>query len=107
MGRVEVGPELTEGNVVPNYQVVFPALLPLTYIPTLLTRVKQLFLSLFQPYLQSLVETLSDGNVILTDASETVFRVLRRKIAEEKWDKIFERCLKSCEQRDGVCSHPP
>lgn len=82
-------------------QVVFPALLPLAYIPALLQRTKQLFLALFQPYLESLVDTLNDRAGTITDASISAFRVLSEKIAEERWDKIFERCLKNAEAGSG------
>ncbi|KAK4683688.1 signal recognition particle receptor subunit alpha, partial [Tremellales sp. Uapishka_1] len=70
--------------------VVFPALLPLTYIPALLERTKQLFISLFQPYLDSLIAL-----------SDNAFKVLQQKIKDERWDRVFERCLKNCEDRDG------
>jgi signal recognition particle receptor subunit alpha len=65
------------------FVVVFPALLPLTYIPTLLDRTKELFLALFRPYLDSLPS----------------LTLLHAKMAEEKWDLIFDRCLKSCEEK--------
>jgi signal recognition particle receptor subunit alpha len=86
-------------------QVVFPALLPLAYIPTLLSRIKQLFLSLFQPYLQTLIETLTAGSIVITDASRTALKILKSKIEEERWDKIFERCLRGCEEKDSVGDH--
>lgn len=74
-------------------QVVFPALLPLTYIPTLLARTKQLFISLFQPYLQTLVDSLHGS----LEATTAVLQDLREQIDLEKWSKIFERCLRDCE----------
>lgn len=80
---------------------MFPALLPLTYIPTLLSRTKQLFLSLFQPYLQSLVDSLAAGSNVMTDASATALSILRQKLDEERWSKIFDRCLRSCEESDN------
>ncbi|EKC99727.1 signal recognition particle binding protein [Trichosporon asahii var. asahii CBS 8904] len=82
------------------FVVVFPALLPLTYIPAMLQRVKQLFLSLFEPYLQSLVDVLSNrGGVV--DQSRSALRTLGEKIVEDRWDKIFDRCLKNFEGSGG------
>ena len=75
------------------FVVVFPALLPLTYTPSLLSRVKQLFLALFGPYIRELVESLANGSV-----SESALTLLKQKIKEEKWDQIFDRCLRSCEE---------
>ncbi|KAK6906504.1 hypothetical protein I203_100489 [Kwoniella mangroviensis CBS 8507] len=79
------------------FVVVFPALLPLTYIPELLQRTKQLFIALFQPYLQSLIDSLTAGTLALSSASTTALRVLEQKIDEERWAAIFDRCLKSLE----------
>ncbi|WWD20794.1 hypothetical protein CI109_105271 [Kwoniella shandongensis] len=79
------------------FVVVFPALLPLTYIPELLQRTKQLFISLFQPYLQPLIDSLSSGTMVISSASTTALRVLKQKLEEERWALIFDRCLKSCE----------
>jgi signal recognition particle receptor subunit alpha len=78
-------------------QVVYPALLPLTYIPALLTRAKQLFLSLFQQYLQTLAETLSATSGVMTEAATSALRVLQQRIEDERWSLIFDRCLKNCE----------
>ncbi|ORX40944.1 putative signal recognition particle binding protein [Kockovaella imperatae] len=83
------------------FVVVFPALLPLTYIPALLHRVKQLFLSLFSPYLRSLVDSLTAGSIALTESSSQALKVIREKLAEERWEKIFDRCLKSFEGQDS------
>ncbi|ORY31292.1 SRP54-type protein [Naematelia encephala] len=82
------------------FVVVFPALLPLTYVPTLLSRVKQLFLALFQPYIQSLIESLAAGSIAVTSVSSTALRILKEKLVEQKWDRIFERCLRDCEGTD-------
>ncbi|WWC98451.1 hypothetical protein V866_005342 [Kwoniella sp. B9012] len=79
------------------FVVVFPALLPLTYIPELLQRTKQLFIALFQPYLQSLIDSLTAGTLALSSASTTALRVLEEKIDEERWAAIFDRCLKGLE----------
>ncbi|ODO10656.1 hypothetical protein I350_01253 [Cryptococcus amylolentus CBS 6273] len=59
------------------FVVVFPALLPLAYIPQLLERTKALFLALFQPYIATLVESLTagarnDGTISGIDASSLV-----------------------------------
>ena len=81
---------------------MFPALLPLTYIPTLLSRTRQLFLSLFQPFLQSFVDSLAAGSLALTSVSSTALKLLKDKLAQEKWDKIFDRCLRGCEDKDAV-----
>lgn len=78
-------------------QVVFPALLPLTYIPALLTRTKQLFLSLFQHYIQTLVDTLSATSGVLTEAAGSALRVLQQRMDDERWAQIFDRCLRNCE----------
>lgn len=66
----------------------------------MLQRVKQLFLSLFQPYLESLVEVLSDRAGVV-DQSRSALRVLGEKIVQERWDKIFDRCLKNFEGNGG------
>ncbi|KAK8850615.1 hypothetical protein IAR55_004534 [Kwoniella newhampshirensis] len=79
------------------FVVVFPALLPLTYIPELLQRTKQLFISLFQPYLQPLIDVLTSGSLVISSASNTALRLLKQKLEEERWALIFDRCLKSCE----------
>lgn len=81
--------------------MVFPALLPLTYIPALLQRVKQLFLSLFEPYLQSFVEALADRTAPLAEGGRSALRILGQKIADEHWDRIFDRCLKNQEESAG------
>lgn len=77
--------------------MVFPALLPLTYIPSLLERTKQLFLSLFQQYIQTLAETLSATSGVLTEAASSALKVLQQRIEDERWSLIFDRCLKNCE----------
>ncbi|WWC72664.1 uncharacterized protein I206_106628 [Kwoniella pini CBS 10737] len=79
------------------FVVVFPALLPLTYIPELLQRTKQLFVSLFQPYLQSLIDSLTAGTLVLSTASVTALQTLKERIEEDRWAAIFDRCLKSLE----------
>jgi signal recognition particle receptor subunit alpha len=88
------------GSIIPvpkaDNQVVFPALLPLTYIPNLLARTKALFLSLFEPYLRSLVESLKGTFT----ASATALQELRDRIESERWERIFERCLRDCEGKD-------
>ncbi|WVF67894.1 hypothetical protein IAT40_002655 [Kwoniella sp. CBS 6097] len=79
------------------FVVVFPALVPLTYIPELLQRMKQLFISLFQPYLQPLIESLTTGTLVLSSASSTALQVFKEKLVAERWDAIFDRCLRNCE----------
>jgi len=74
----------------------------LTYIPTLLGRIKQLFLSLFQPYLKSLVDSLDAGTVALTEAASSALQQFKARLLEEKWNKIFDRCLRGCEEKDSV-----
>jgi len=74
------------------FVVVFPALLPLTYVPALLAKVKQLFLALFEPYIRSLVDSLSD-----TLATSSALRVLQDQLVAEKWEQIFDRALRGCE----------
>jgi len=78
------------------YEVVFPALLPLTYIPSLLSRTKALFLALFEPYLKSLVDSLG-GNM----GASAALQELRSRIDLERWERIFERCLRDCEGKEG------
>jgi signal recognition particle receptor subunit alpha len=87
---------------------VFPALLPLTYIPSFLSRIRQLFLSLFQPYVQALVDSLSAGQSTLqtsvsglSERGQSALRVLREKIQAENWEYVLQRCLRSCEDRAG------
>ncbi|CAK9784003.1 P-loop containing nucleoside triphosphate hydrolase protein [Cutaneotrichosporon oleaginosum] len=83
------------------FVVVFPALLPLAYIPALLQRTKQLFLSLFQPYLESLVDALSDRSGPLAEGSRSALRILGQQIVDQRWDAIFDRCLKNQEATSG------
>lgn len=84
-----------------NVQVVFPALLPLTYIPAMLQRIKQLFLSLFQPYIESLVDALTDRSGPLAEGTRSALRILEDKIKLERWDAIFDRCLRGFEKESG------
>ncbi|WVQ95458.1 hypothetical protein IAU59_002555 [Kwoniella sp. CBS 9459] len=79
------------------FVVVFPALVPLTYIPELLQRMKQLFISLFQPYLQPLIESLTSGTLVLSSASASALQVFKERLVAERWDAIFDRCLRNCE----------
>ncbi|KAJ9120892.1 hypothetical protein QFC22_002827 [Naganishia vaughanmartiniae] len=90
------------------FVVVFPALLPLTYIPELLIRMKQLFISLFHPYIEALVTSLhmssassavSDTLKSLQSQGQSALIALKQQIDLEKWEAIFERCLKGCEER--------
>lgn len=85
-------------------QVVFPALLPLTYIPALLSRTKQLFLSLFEPYLRTLVNSLHGS---ITASANHALQELRTRIDTERWERIFERCLRDCEGKDQSQSRKP
>lgn len=85
-------------------QVVFPALLPLTYIPAFLERIRQLFLSLFQPYVSALVASLSAGSVALgsaaaslADRGQSALRVLQAQIRTQNWEGVLLRCLRRCE----------
>lgn len=75
------------------FVVVYPALLPLGYVPTLLERTKELYLALFQPLLESLVATLSGG-------VDRALATLHERMQTEAWDAIFDRCLKSFEHRE-------
>ncbi|GHJ84366.1 hypothetical protein NliqN6_0768 [Naganishia liquefaciens] len=89
------------------FVVVFPALLPLTYIPELLVRMKQLFISLFHPYIEAFVSSLSlststaisDTLAALQLQGKSALVALQEQIDLEKWEAIFERCLKGCEER--------
>jgi signal recognition particle receptor subunit alpha len=83
---------VSRGDGKSSLQVVFPALLPLTYIPELLSRTKELFVSLFQPYLQTLADSLAAGNV-----STTALAALQNQIVVDRWERIFDRCLRDCE----------
>ncbi|BEJ16532.1 hypothetical protein CspHIS471_0511370 [Cutaneotrichosporon sp. HIS471] len=83
------------------FVVVFPALLPLTYIPALLQRTKQLFLSLFQPYLESFVDALADRASPFAPGGLSALRILGQQIVDQRWDAIFDRCLKSQEATAG------
>lgn len=74
-------------------KVVFPALLPLTYVPALLERTKALFLALFQPYVTSLIESLSSGGA----SAGSALKQLKEKIVEERWDEVWDRCFRNCE----------
>lgn len=93
-------------------QVVFPALLPLTYIPTLLARTKALFLSLFTPLIQTLVTSLASTSApsqTLSGSTDSALSSLQQAIIDEKWQSIFDRCLKSCEsqgdKKGGIKKH--
>ena len=54
---------------------------------------KQLYLSLFQPYLQSLVDSLSS----ISSAGQDALVELKDAMQREQWDKILLRCLRNCE----------
>ncbi|RXK41918.1 signal recognition particle receptor subunit alpha [Tremella mesenterica] len=84
------------------FVVVFPALLPLAYIPQLLARTKQLFLSLFQTYLQGLIDSLNSGSAIVEHISQSALRLLQTQLEIQQWGRIFDRCLKDCESQDTV-----
>ncbi|EIW70063.1 hypothetical protein TREMEDRAFT_43682 [Tremella mesenterica DSM 1558] len=84
------------------FVVVFPALLPLAYIPQLLARTKQLFLSLFQTYLQGLIGSLNSGSAIVEHISQSALRLLQTQLEIQQWGRIFDRCLKDCESQDTV-----
>jgi signal recognition particle receptor subunit alpha len=62
-----------------------------------LTRTKTLFLSLFSPYLQSLIASLSTSTISSTSSS--ALKSLKEQIEKENWTAIFERCLAACEGR--------
>lgn len=79
------------------FVVVFPALLPLSYIPAFLLRVKALFLSLFQPYLRALVDSLSASASALQSSTNSALSTLRSQLIVERWEAIFDRCLRSFE----------
>jgi signal recognition particle receptor subunit alpha len=76
------------------FVVVFPALLPLAYVPTLLAKIKQLFLAMFEPLVRSLVNSLAD-----TQHASTALGLLHERIQVERWDAIFDRTLRECEGR--------
>lgn len=73
----------------------------MTYIPALLQRTKQLFLSLFQPYVESLVDALLDRAGPLAEGSRSALRILGQQLVDQRWDAIFDRCLKSQEATAG------
>ena len=81
------------------FVAVFPALLPLNYVPALLAKTKQLFLALFEPMVRSLIDSLAD-----TQHVSTALKLLQDEIQAEKWDAIFGRTLRECEGR-GMSLH--
>lgn len=81
------------------FVVVFPALLPLTYVPAFLLRVKQLFLSLFQPYVQALVDSLSATSTAVKSSTGSALAALQSQLKLQKWEAIFDRCLRAYEDR--------
>lgn len=68
---------------------------------------KQLFISLFHPYIEALVSSLSlSASTAITDTlaalqlqGKSALAALQEQIDLEKWEAIFERCLKGCEER--------
>lgn len=68
---------------------------------------KQLFISLFHPYIEALVSSLSlSASTAISDTLATLqlqgksaLVALQEQIDLEKWEAIFERCLKGCEER--------
>lgn len=68
---------------------------------------KQLFISLFHPYIEALVSSLShststaisDTLAALQLQGKSALVALQEQIDLEKWEVIFERCLKGCEER--------
>ena len=74
------------------FVVVFPALLPLAYVPALLDKTKQLYLAMFEESLRSLVDSLTD-----TMHVSAALRSLQEQMQVEKWDSIFDRTLRESE----------
>lgn len=66
---------------------------------------KQLFISLFHPYIEALVSSLSastsvsDTLLALQAQGKSALVALKEQIDLEKWEVIFERCVKGCEER--------
>lgn len=74
------------------FVVVFPALLPLTYVPALLAKVRQLYLALFEQLVRSFIDSLADSL-----QASTALRTLQEQMQANKWDSIFDRALRECE----------
>lgn len=66
---------------------------------------KQLFITLFHPYIEALVSslsastTVSDTLLALQAHGKSALVALKEQIDLEKWEVIFERCVKGCEER--------
>lgn len=67
---------------------------------------KQLFITLFHPYIEALVASLSDSTATVSDTllalqaqGKSALLALKEQIDLEKWEVIFERCVKGCEER--------
>lgn len=82
-------------------QVAYHRLLHLPYIPTLLETIKSLFITLYEPFLKSFVESLRGG--VASDAAEWDFNKLL-----DGWDKVFDKVVKKAEEGEaGVKVSPP
>ncbi|KAL7414058.1 SRP54-type protein [Mrakia frigida] len=76
------------------FVVAYHRLLHLPYIPTLLETIKSLFLTLYEPFLLSFVDSLRDG-VVSTTASDWEFNKLL-----DGWDKVFDKVVKKAEMEE-------
>ncbi|RSH86989.1 hypothetical protein EHS25_003477 [Saitozyma podzolica] len=81
------------------FVVVFPALLPLAYVPELLGRTRQLFVSMFRGVLEDLAAAMRGGDT-------KPLGLLEERLKVERWDMVFDRCLRDCEGRKDVKVEP-
>lgn len=79
--------------------MVFPALLPLAYVPELLGRTRQLFVSMFRGVLEELAAAMRGGDT-------KPLGLLEERLKGERWDMVFDRCLRDCEGRKEVKVEP-
>lgn len=75
-------------------QVAYHRLLHLPYIPALLETIKSLFISLYEPFLLSFLESVRGGaasSVPTWDFADSL----------EGWQKVFDKTLKKAEESEG------
>lgn len=75
-------------------QVAYHRLLHLPYIPALLETIKSLFISLYEPFLLSFLESVRGGAASSLPSWDFTASL-------EGWEKVFDKTLKKAEETEG------
>ena len=82
------------------FAVAYPRILTLAYIPTLLSTIKQLFVSLFEPLIQALIAAISGQ-----DMSQLPLSVKKKLFSPGGWQNIWkgweETFIETCVELQG------